>query len=61
VATALPEVESLIFTGGIGARSAMVRDGVMKRLAPVRVGEVLTIEAREDAVVTSQVAELLSK
>jgi acetate kinase len=61
VATSLPRVDALVFTGGIGARSAMVRDGVMKRLAPIRVGEILTIEAREDAVVTSQVAELLSK
>jgi acetate kinase len=61
VATAMPRLDGLVFTGGIGARSEVVRDGVMKRLTSVRVGEVLTIEAREDAVVTSQVAELLSK
>lgn len=59
VATTLPRVDALVFTGGIGEHSAQVRDGVVRRLATVTVGEVLPIEAREDAVIAAQVQALL--
>lgn len=61
IATALPRVDALIFTGGIGEHSALVRDGVLQRLAPIVIGQVLTIEAREDAVVATQVQGLLQQ
>lgn len=59
-ATALPRVEALIFTGGIGEHSELVRKRVREQLATVHVGQVLTIEAREDAVVARQVETLLA-
>ena len=59
IATALPRVDALIFTGGVGEHSAQVREGVVRRLATVTVGEVLPIEAREDAVIATQVQSLL--
>jgi acetate kinase len=60
-ATALPRVDGLVFTGGIGEHSAPVREAVMERLRTVAIGHVLVIEAREDAVVASQVSSLLSR
>ena len=61
IATALPRVDALIFTGGIGEHSAEVRDGITGRLATLTIGQVLTIEAREDAVVAQQVQGLLQR
>lgn len=59
VATALPRVDALIFTGGIGEHSELTRKRVQEQLATVRIDKVLTIEAREDAVVARQVEALL--
>ena len=61
LATALPRVDALIFTGGIGEHSAEVRNGIVRRLATVTLGEVLSIEAREDTVIATQVQALLEQ
>ena len=78
-ATALPRLDALVFTGGIGEHSASVRSGIVRRLAPLGLGvvaatyvrndavisasgsavAVLRVEAREDAVIARQTAELL--
>jgi acetate kinase len=78
-ATALPRMDALVFTGGIGEHAASVRSGIVGRLAPLGIGSVpatdarndavisrpgssvaiLRIEAREDAVIARQTAELL--
>jgi acetate kinase len=80
VATALPRLDALVFTGGIGEHSPSVRSAVVGRLAvlglsPVAAVDVrndavlnppgspvaiLRVEAREDAVIARQAAELLS-
>lgn len=57
--TGFPRVDALIFTGGIGEHSELVRKRVRQQLAAVRIDRVLTIEAREDAVVARQVEALL--
>jgi acetate kinase len=59
ISTALPRVDALVFTGGIGEHSTAIREAVMAALRTVSVGQVLAIEAREDAVVAGQVAALL--
>ena len=61
IATALPRVDALIFTGGIGEHSAEIREGITGRLTTLTIGQVLTIEAREDAVVAQQVQALLHR
>jgi acetate kinase len=78
-ATALPRLDALVFTGGIGEHSASVRSAIVGRLAPLGIGAVaamdvrndatisrpgtsvaiLRVEAREDAVIAGQTAELL--
>lgn len=79
-ATALPRLDGLVFTGGIGEHAASVRSAIIGRLAPLGIGPVaatavrndavispsgaavaiLRVEAREDAVIASQTAELIS-
>jgi acetate kinase len=79
VATALPRLDALVFTGGIGEHSGSVRSAIVRRLAPLGLGAlpatdvrndavisppgsavaVLRIEAREDAVIARQAADLL--
>ncbi len=79
VATALPRLDALVFTGGIGEHSGSVRSGIVRRLASFGLGALpatdvrndavlnpsgsavalLRIEAREDAVIARQAAELL--
>jgi acetate kinase len=79
VATALPQLDALVFTGGIGEHSASVRSAIVGRLAPLGINPVpaadvrndaiisrpdspvaiLRVEAREDAVIARQTAELL--
>ena len=61
VATALPRVDALIFTGGIGEHSAQVRERITEKLAVLTIGQMLTIEAREDAVVAKEVEGLLQR
>ena len=78
-ATALPRLDALVFTGGIGEHSPSVRSAITGRLAPLGLGAIpasdvrndavisrpgspvaiLRIEAREDAVIARQTAELL--
>ena len=57
-ATALPALDALVFTGGIGEHATSVRDAIVKRLAVVRVPAVLTVEAREDLVIADQTSDL---
>ena len=79
VATALPRLDALVFTGGIGEHSASVRSAIAGRLAPLGINPlpaaevrndavisrpgspvaILRVEAREDAVIARQTAELL--
>ena len=79
VATALPRLDGLVFTGGIGEHSPSVRSAITGRLAPLGIAPapasdvrndavisrsgavvaILRIEAREDAVIARQVADLL--
>jgi acetate kinase len=79
-ATALPRLDALVFTGGIGEHSGSVRSAIVRRLAPLGLGAlpatdvrndavispagsavaVVRVEAREDAVIARQAAELLS-
>jgi acetate kinase len=79
VATALPRLDGLVFTGGIGEHSASVRSAISGRLAPLGIAAaaatevrndavisrpgspiaLLRVEAREDAVIASQTADLL--
>jgi acetate kinase len=79
VATTLPRLDALVFTGGIGEHSASVRSSITRRLAPLGLPSVpatdvrndavisgsgvrcavLRIEAREDAVIARQTAEVL--
>jgi acetate kinase len=78
-ATALPRLDALVFTGGIGEHSGSVRSAIVRRLAPLGLGALpatdvrndavisssgsavalLRVEAREDAVIARQAAELL--
>jgi len=78
VATALPRLDVLVFTGGIGEHSASVRSAIGRRLVtlglpPVPMtdvrndavmsrsgdgGAVLRVEAREDAIIAAQTAEV---
>jgi acetate kinase len=80
IATTLPRIDALVFTGGIGEHSATVRSGVVRRLAALGLQDlpaadvkndavisepgspvaVLRIEAREDAVIARQTADLLA-
>jgi acetate kinase len=79
VATALPRLDALVFTGGIGEHSQSVRSATVRRLAPLGLGPLpatdvrndavisppgtavalLRVEAREDAVIARQTADLL--
>jgi acetate kinase len=61
ISTALPRVDALVFTGGIGEHSAAIRDAVMAALRTVSIGQVFAVEAREDAVVAGQVAAVLKR
>jgi acetate kinase len=58
-AVALPRIDALVFTGGIGEHSELVRKRVRQQLGSLRIDQVLTIEAREDAVVARQVESVL--
>src|SRR5947208_8469964 len=63
-ATTLPRLDALGFTGGIGEHSTLIREAVVRRLAPLGLsGEggsrTLVVEAREDAVIARQTAALL--
>lgn len=61
IATAVPRVDALVFTGGIGEHSAAVRDAVLDRLATLAIGRVLVVEAREDVIVARQAEAVLQR
>src|ERR1700737_4891116 len=50
VATALPRVDALVFTGGIGEHSASVRSAIVGRLSPLGTTPVPATDVRNDAV-----------
>jgi acetate kinase len=49
-ATALPRLDAVVFTGGIGERSALVRASVCARLTTLGVAGLVTAEPTDDAV-----------
>jgi acetate kinase len=51
-ATALPRLDALVFTGGIGEHSASVRSAVIGRLAPLRLPSVPATDVRNDAIIS---------
>ena len=52
VATSLPRIDALIFTGGIGANSASVRSAIVQRLGPLGFTGLGEGEADQDRVLT---------
>jgi acetate kinase len=52
VATTLPRLDALVFTGGIGEHSASVRSSITRRLAPLGLPSVPATDVRNDAVIT---------
>jgi acetate kinase len=52
VATALPRLDALVFTGGIGEHSASVRSAILGRLAPLGIGPASAVDVRNDAVIS---------
>lgn len=57
VATALPRVDALVFTGGIGENATDVTNAIVDRLTSVGLAgiRVLRVEAREDVVIARHV------
>ncbi len=51
-ATALPRLDALTFTGGIGEHSALVRAGIVRRLAALRVDALPAVPVTEDAILS---------
>ncbi len=52
VATSLPRIDALVFTGGIGENSAAIRSAVVSRLAALGFGGIGTGEGRADVLLT---------
>src|SRR6266702_334727 len=52
VATALPRLDGLVFTGGIGEHSPSVRSAIVGRLAPLGISAVPASDVRNDAVIS---------
>src|SRR5438067_3053375 len=52
VATALPRLDGLVFTGGIGEHSSSVRSAIVGRLAPMGIAAVPATDVRNDAVIS---------
>ncbi len=57
-ATVLGGIDTLVFTGGIGEHSAVIRDGVVSRLGMLTIGQVLVVAADEEAVIARQTASV---
>jgi acetate kinase len=53
-ATALPRLDALVFTGGIGEHSASVRSAIVRRLAPLGLRSVPMTDVRNDAVISGE-------
>ena len=51
-ATALPHLDGVIFTGGIGEHSSSVRSAIVGRLGPLGIGPVPAVDVRNDAVIS---------
>jgi len=52
VATSLPRIDALVFTGGIGENSAAIRSAVVGRLAAIGFGGIATAEGSGDVLLT---------
>ena len=52
VATALPRLDGLVFTGGIGEHSPSVRSAIVGRLAPLGIAALVASDVRNDAVIS---------
>jgi acetate kinase len=52
LATALPRLDALVFTGGIGEHSASVRSAILGRLAPLGIDPASAVDVRNDAVIS---------
>jgi acetate kinase len=52
-ATALPALDAVVFTGGIGEHAATVRATIVERLAPLGVARVAPVAVEEDAVLSA--------
>jgi acetate kinase len=52
-ATALPRLDALVFTGGIGEHSGSIRSAIVRRLAPLGLGSLPATDVRNDAVISS--------
>jgi len=52
VATALPRLDGLVFTGGIGEHSPSVRSAITGRLAPLGIAPAPASDVRNDAVIS---------
>jgi acetate kinase len=66
-ATALPRVDALVFTGGIGENATAIRDRIVRRLGALGLGRgdrasdrppVLVVPAREDVVIAEATAAI---
>ena len=52
IATVLPRLDGLVFTGGIGEHSASVRSAVVQRLSPLGLQTIPATDVRNDAVIS---------
>jgi acetate kinase len=52
LATALPRLDALVFTGGIGEHSAPVRSAIVRRLGPLGLPAIRATDVRNDAVIS---------
>jgi len=53
-ATALPRLDGLVFTGGIGEHSASVRSAIVQRLSPLGFPTIPATDVRADAVISDR-------
>ncbi len=58
-AVALPRLDAIVFTGGIGEHATAVRAAISERLAVLGPAAVLVVDAREDLVMAAQAERLL--
>jgi acetate kinase len=58
--TALGRLDGIVFTGGIGEHSALVRQAISARLLPLGVGSPVEVHGDGDAIISSPGAQVLS-
>lgn len=51
-AMALPRLDALVFTGGIGEHSAQVRSAIVRRLAPLGLPSIRATDVRNDVIIS---------